>query len=220
MFLRLIGVDEAAASYSTLLYGLMVLFGAAFCWTAYVGYRGLELLSIVAVPMMTILLVVSLWIAVRDAGGSAGLQAIEPPASLGLGTAITIVFGTFVSGGTQATNWTRFARTGNAAAVGALAAFFVGNGLMVVTGAFGALVYQQPDVVDVLVIQGLLVFGIVMLFLNIWTTQDNTIYNFSVVGCNSLRTRNRRLVTIAGAAIGTCWRSCGSTSTWCRSCSC
>ena len=41
------------------------------------------------------------------------------------------------------------------------------------------------------------------LFLNIWTTQDNTIYNFSVVGCNSLRTRNRRLVTIVGAAIGT-----------------
>jgi cytosine permease len=203
VFLRLIGVDDGAPGYSTWLYGLIVLFGAAFCWTAYVGYRGLELLSLFAVPLMTLLLVVSLWIAVQDAGGIAGLLAIEPTASLGVGTAITIVFGTFVSGGTQATNWTRFARTGAAAVLGALAAFFLGNGLMVVTGAFGALVYQQSDVVEVMVIQGLLVFGILMLFLNIWTTQDNTIYNFSVVGCNSLRTRNRRLVTIVGAAIGT-----------------
>jgi cytosine permease len=30
--------------------GLMVLFGLMFCATAYVGYRGLEFLSYIAVP--------------------------------------------------------------------------------------------------------------------------------------------------------------------------
>ena len=39
--------------------------------------------------------------------------------------------------------------------------------------------------------------------MNIWTTQDNTIYNFAVAGCNLLRTDKRRTVTVAGAAIGT-----------------
>ena len=203
VFLRLSGLEESAAMHDPLLYALMVVFGGAFCWTAYIGYRGLEVLSIVAVPLMTILLLVSLTTAFADAGGWQGLGEIDPSTTMSIGTAITIVFGTFVSGGTQATNWTRFAAS-DAHAVGAsLAAFFVGNGLMILTGAIGALVYQQPDVVDVLVLQGLLVLGVAMLFLNIWTTQDNTIYNFSAVGCNALRTSNRRLVTLGGAAIGT-----------------
>ncbi len=201
VLLRLIGVDPEANA--TLAYALMIVFGMAFCWTAYIGYRGLELLSIVSVPLMVLLLAVSLWIAAGDAGGWAGLAGIEPVATLGIGTAITIVFGTFVSGGTQATNWTRFARTPAHAVWGALAAFFVGNGLMIVTGAIGALVYQQADVVDILVVQGLTFLGIVMLFLNLWTTQDNTIYNFSAVGCTALATDRRRTVTIAGAVIGT-----------------
>ncbi|MDB6182537.1 cytosine permease [Paracoccus fistulariae] len=201
VLLRLIGFDpEANAALTTI---LILFFGMAFCWTAYIGYRGLEILSRISVPLMVLLLAVSLWIAIGDAGGIAGLSAIAPTAAMGIGTAITIVFGTFVSGGTQATNWTRFARRPSHAVWGALAAFFIGNGLMIATGAIGALVYQQPDVVDILAAQGLTFLGIIMLVLNLWTTQDNTIYNFSAVGCAALETDRRRQVTLIGAVIGT-----------------
>src|SRR5690606_5773341 len=44
---------------------LMVLFGFGFCLTAFVGYKGLDLLSRIAVPAMLVLLVASLWIATR-----------------------------------------------------------------------------------------------------------------------------------------------------------
>jgi cytosine permease len=182
---------------------LMIVFGFAFCWTAYVGYRGLERLSIVSVPLMMVLILWSFGIGTRDIGGLAGLLAIEPVESMTLGAAITIVFGTFVSGGTQATNWTRFAKSAKVAVLASLIAFFIGNGLMVFAGAYGAIIYQQPDIVDVLAMQGLLLAGILMLFFNIWTTQDNTVYNFSVAGCNMLRTEKRKSLTIIGAAIGT-----------------
>lgn len=201
VLLRLTGFD--AESRPGLVYALIVLFGLAFCWTAYIGYRGLEVLSVVSVPLMVLLLALSLWIALGDAGGWAGLAALQPTGALGIGTAITMVFGTFVSGGTQATNWTRFAATPRQAIWASLVAFFIGNGLMISTGAIGALVYQQPDIVDVLVVQGLTVMGILMLFLNLWTTQDNTIYNFSAVGCTGFATERRKLVTIIGAVIGT-----------------
>ena len=108
-----------------------------------------------------------------------------------------------MSGGTQATNWTRFAATPGQAIWASLVAFFIGNGLMIGTGALGALVYQQPDIVDVLVMQGLTVLGILMLFLNLWTTQDNTIYNVAAVVCTGFGTDRRKLVTIIGAVIGT-----------------
>ncbi|SFP37088.1 cytosine permease [Ectopseudomonas composti] len=182
---------------------LMVLFGFGFCLTAFVGYKGLDLLSRVAVPAMLVLLVASLWIATRDIGGLAGLLAVEPKESMSLSVAITLVFGTFVSGATQATNWTRFAKSGRVAVLASLFGFFIGNGLMIVAGAYGAIVYQQPDVVEVLVLQGLSMAAVVMLFLNLWTTQDNTIYNFAAAGCNLLRTGKRKTVTLAGAAIGT-----------------
>lgn len=182
---------------------LMIFFGFAFCWTAYIGYRGLERLSQVAVPAMVILIVWSFAIATRDVGGLAGLEKIVPTQSMTIGAAITIVFGTFVSGGTQATNWTRFSKSAGVAVWASLLAFFVGNGLMIFAGAYGAYVYQEPDIVMVLAKQGLLLAGIVMLFLNIWTTQDNTIYNFSVAGCNMFRSEKRRWFTLGGAAIGT-----------------
>ncbi|SUD41005.1 cytosine permease [Ectopseudomonas mendocina] len=182
---------------------LMVLFGFGFCLTAFIGYKGLDMLSRVAVPAMLVLLVVSLWIATRDIGGLSGLLAVEPKESMSLSVAITLVFGTFVSGATQATNWTRFAMSGRVAVLASLFGFFIGNGLMIVAGAYGAIVYQQPDVVEVLVLQGLSMAAVVMLFLNLWTTQDNTIYNFAAAGCNLLRTGKRKTVTLVGAGIGT-----------------
>lgn len=182
---------------------LMIFFGIAFCWTAYVGYRGLEILSKVAVPAMTILIIWSFIIASRDIGGYKGLLDVVPKESMTVGAALTIVFGTFVSGGTQATNWTRFAKSAKIAVFASLIAFFIGNGLMIFAGAYGAIVYQEADIVNVLAMQGLLLVGIIMLFLNIWTTQDNTVYNFSVAGCNLIRSKNRKRMTLIGAIIGT-----------------
>jgi cytosine permease len=182
---------------------LMIIFGFGFCITAFIGYRGLELLSRFAVPAMIILVAVSMGIATSDAGGLSGLMSITPTSTMTISAAITLVFGTFVSGGTQATNWTRFAKSGKTAVIATLLAFFLGNGLMTLIGAFGALVYQQADIVDIMVAQGLATLGILMLFLNLWTTQDNTVYNFAVAGCNLVRTKRRKTVTIVGAAIGT-----------------
>lgn len=182
---------------------LMILFGFAFCVTAMIGYRGLDWLSRVAVPAMMLFILVSLYTGMIDVGGVAGLVNTTPSESMSFAAAITVVIGTFISGGTQATNWSRFARTPRIAVLATLAAFFVGNGLMVLTGALGALIYQQADIVDVMLAQGFVVLAVLMLFLNIWTTQDNTIYNFAVAGCNLLRTDKRRLVTVGGAAIGT-----------------
>lgn len=191
------GIPEAYAT------PLMVFFGLAFCLTAMVGYRGLDLLSRFAVPAMLVFILISLYKGLIDVGGFAGLASQTPTTTMNVTAAITIVFGTFVSGGTQATNWSRFARTPKIAVIATLAAFFVGNGLMVLTGALGALIYQQADIVDVMLAQGFVVLAVLMLFLNIWTTQDNTIYNFAVAGCNLLRTDRRRIVTVSGAIVGT-----------------
>ncbi|MES1024054.1 cytosine permease [Gloeocapsa sp. BRSZ] len=181
---------------------LMILFFTYFfCSTAYIGYRAMDWLSRIAVPAMLILIVWSLTIATRDIGGFAGLQAIVPQQQLGLGEAITIIVGTFVSGGTQATNWSRFAKDGHTAFWSTLAAFFLANGLLLFSGAFCALVYGNEDIVQVMAQQGLLFWGLILLFLNMWTTQDNTIYAFSVAGAHMFRTNKRTAFVLGGATV-------------------
>lgn len=182
---------------------LMILFGLGFCISASIGYRAMDILSKISVPAMLAFIALCLYQGLMDVGGMRELFAIEPTSAMSASAAITVVIGTFISGGTQATNWSRFSKTGKIAVISTLSAFFIGNGLMVFIGAFGALIYQQSDIVDVLVSQGFMLVALLMLFANIWTTQDNTIYNFAAAGCNLFRTEKRRTVTVTGAIIGT-----------------
>lgn len=182
---------------------LMIVFGMGFCISASIGYRAMELLSKVSVPLMLIFIATCFYKGFVDIGGVGKLLEIEPSHTMSFSAAVTVVIGTFISGGTQATNWSRFSKTGKVAIIATLAAFFIGNGLMVFVGAFGSMIYQHADIVDVLVAQGFVLLAVLMLFANIWTTQDNTIYNFAAAGCNLFRTEKRRTITIVGAAIGT-----------------
>ncbi|MFH0735384.1 MAG: cytosine permease [bacterium] len=181
----------------------MIFFGGLFCITAFIGYNGLKMLSYIAVPLMFVLIIISIIVSFKSAGKLGGILNIIPDKSMDYGMGLTLVFGTFVSGGTQSTNWTRFAASSKSAVFSSLLAFFIGNGLMIFIGAVGALVYNEAEISEVLKLQGLLSFGIIMLFFNIWTTQDNTIYNFSVAGCNFFRSTKRKIITLIGALIGT-----------------
>ncbi|MFR0717724.1 cytosine permease [Pseudomonas putida] len=181
---------------------LMVLFGLGFSLTAIIGFKGLDLLSRVSVPLMFVLLVISMIIATQHVGGLQQLAALVPHEAMSFSAAVTMVFGTFASGATQATNWTRLARSGRIAVIASIVAFLLGNGLMVVAGAWCAMVYQQADIVEVMILQGLSFAAVIMLCLNLWTIQGPTIYNVSAAACHLLRSERRRTMTLAAAGVG------------------
>ena len=181
---------------------LMIVFGFGFSLTAIVGYKGLDILSRISVPLMFILLIISMYIATRDIGGLKGLAAVIPHEAMTFSAAVTMVFGTFASGATQATNWTRLSRTGRVAIIASVVSFLVGNGLMVVAGAWCAIVYQQADIVEVMILQGLSFAAVVMLCLNLWTIQGPTIYNVAAASCHLLRSERRRTMTVVAAGVG------------------
>ncbi len=193
LLITLAGVPES-------LNGLLILFFTyACCSTAYFGYKAMDWLSRIAVPAMVILMTWSLAIASSDVGGFGGLQSAELGDPLPVGAAITLIVGTFVSGGTQATNWSRFAKSGKVGFLATLIAFFLGNGFLIFSGAFAAKVYGEPDIVKVMAQQGLLFWGLILFVLNMWTTQDNTIYAFSIAASNMFRTNKRTLFVLGGA---------------------
>lgn len=124
---------------------LIILATYGFCVTAYMGYTAMDWLSRLAVPAMLVLIAVSLFLGVRDAGN---LFALQPTQQLPFGSALAIAIGTFISGGTQATNWSRFADSGKNAIWSTLLAFTFINGLLIFTGAFCTLVYGTEDLIQ------------------------------------------------------------------------
>ncbi len=184
---------------SGLFYVLLVFFfNYAFCATAYIGYRAIDWLSRLAVPAMLILVALSMALAVRDFDSAA---LAEPSGAMSVGAALAVVIGTFISGGTQSTNWSRFADSGRNAVISTLSAFTIVNGILVFAGAFCSLVYGSEDLVAAMGTQGILAGGVLLLILNVWTTQDNTIYSFSVAGANMFRTRKRHAFVLGGATL-------------------
>ncbi|MDV3352141.1 cytosine permease [Leptothoe sp. LEGE 181152] len=193
VLLELLGVPNQGFLYMV----LVLFFNYAFCATAYVGYRAIDWLSRLAVPAMLILVAISLFLAFRDFNGTLP----EPTGEINMGAALAIVIGTFISGGTQSTNWSRFADSGKSAIISTLSAFMVVNGILVFAGAFCTLVYGSEDLIKAMATQGILAGGVILLILNVWTTQDNTIYAFSVAGANMFRTRKRHGFVLGGATL-------------------
>ena len=182
---------------------LMVAGGALMGVTAYYGYKGMYALSVVSVPLMLVLAGWVTWRSLEEVGGWAGLTAIEPTTTMPLATAITIVVGTFASGGTQVPNWTRFSRTPLSGFWACVVAFLVGELLMLGFGAIGALSFGEGDFVLVLYQLGLVGWGLVFLVANLWTTNDNTAYNFGVAGAEIANSRSKKPFVIGGVIIGT-----------------
>ena len=120
---------------------------------------------------------------------------------MGFGAALAVVIGTFISGGTQSTNWSRFADSGKNAVWSTLLAFLFINGSLVFVGAFCTLVYGSEDLIQAMATQGILAAGLILLILNVWTTQDNTIYAFSIAASNMFRTKKRTLFVLGGATL-------------------
>ena len=187
----------------TALWVLIVVGGAVMGATAYFGYRGMELLSAVSVPLLLILAGWVTWRSLTEIGAAGGLGAIVGTGEMTVAVAVTAIVGTFVSGGTQAPNWTRFART-PAQGLGASAiAFFIGELLMIFFGGIGALAFGIGDFVEVLFALNLIGWGLVFLVANLWTTNDNTAYNFGVAGAELFNANTKKPFVIGGVIIGT-----------------
>jgi cytosine permease len=160
-------------------------------------------LSVVSVPLLLVLAGWVTWRSLDEVGGWSGLTAIEPTDTMPLAAAVTIIVGTFASGGTQAPNWTRFAKTPTSGFWACIVAFLVGELLMLGFGAIGALAFGEGDFVLVLYQLGLVGWGLVFLVANLWTTNDNTAYNFGVAGAEIANSRSKKPFVIGGVILGT-----------------
>ena len=110
--------------------------------------------------------------------------------------------GSFISGGSCTPDFVRFSKNAKIAVITTIIAFFLGNSLMFFFGAVGTMTYQVNDISEVLFKQGLLLFAIIALGLNIWTTNDNAIYT-SGLGFSNITGIPKRITVLFNGIVGT-----------------
>lgn len=182
---------------------LIALFGILMTLTVAIeGIKALLWLSIIAVPAIAILGGYSVWKAVSDVGGIAPLMAISPTAPMSFSTALSIVVGSFISAGTLTADFVRFGQQGKSVFFMVILTFLFGNSLMFIFGAAGAAAVGQADISDVMIAQGLLIPAIIVLGLNIWTTNDNALYA-SGLGMANITGLPSKWMSIINGILGT-----------------
>ena len=177
---------------------LVIVSGIVMTASAFYGMKALAILSFIAVPAIAIIGSISVGIAIEDVGGMAQLFSYQPEASLGLAAALTICVGSFASAGTLTPDFVRFAKTKKSAVIITLIAFFIGNSVMFLFGAVGAISTGFGDISEVMFVQGLIVPAIIVLGLNIWTTNDNALYASGLGFSNITKMKKNKMIVFNG----------------------
>ena len=193
---------------------LVVIAGIAMTASAYFGIKSLTIVSYIAVPLIAVLGTVAMILAVVRGDGTLVDQFAKSSGTLTVIGGAGLVVGSFVSGGTATPNFTRFAKNGKVDAITTVVAFFLGNSLMFFFGGVSSVYVGGNDIFEVMLNLGLFYMAVLVLGLNIWTTNDNALYSAGLGLANIFGQKKKPMVLISGvigtvAAIWLYWNFCG-----------
>ena len=193
---------------------LVVIAGIAMTASAYFGIKSLTIVSYIAVPLIAVLGTVAMILAVVRGDGTLVDQFAKSSGTLTVIGGAGLVVGSFVSGGTATPNFTRFAKNVKVGAITTVVAFFLGNSLMFFFGGVSSVYVGGNDIFEVMLNLGLFYMAVLVLGLNIWTTNDNALYSAGLGLANIFGQKKKPMVLISGvigtvAAIWLYWNFCG-----------
>ena len=184
-------------------YVMVGIAGVLMTASAYFGIRSLTIISYIAVPLVAILGTAAMIVAVKRGDSTLMEQfAKVNDGSLGIIAGAGLVVGSFVSGGTATPNFARFSKSGKIGCIVTIIAFFLGNSLMFFFGAVSSIYAGGNDIFEVMLNLNMFYMAILVLGLNIWTTNDNALYS-SGLGLSNIFGYPKRAMVLTAGVIGT-----------------
>ncbi len=184
------------------MWALVIIAGICMTASAYFGIESLTIVSYIAVPLVAILGTVAMIMAVNQGDGTIIDQFAASSGSLTVIGGAGLVVGSFVSGGTATPNFSRFAKSAKSGVITTVVAFFIGNSLMFFFGAVSSIFVGGNDIFEVMIRLNLFYLAVLVLGLNIWTTNDNALYSVGL-GLANIFHRNKKSMVLISGIIGT-----------------
>ena len=140
------------------------------------GFKGLDRLSKVAVPIMLLLLASLIYSAVSSFG-----IPTDVVGDMSLASGISAGIGGFIVSVAMFPDICRYARTPKDAVVAATLSYGIGVPAVLLLAAIPVVLSQEPDFLQVMLMIGLGMSGLVLLLLATWTTNAFNLYSTSLV---------------------------------------
>ncbi|HEY8350968.1 MAG TPA: cytosine permease, partial [Sphingomonadales bacterium] len=146
--------------------------------TTIYGFRGLQRLADLAVPVLLLALVAVAWRSALGLDAATLWTAPDDPASLGIG--ISAVIGGLAVGITIFPDLARFARSPRHAQGAAIASYGVGVPVVLLLAAIPSIVTGERDLIMIMTGLGLGIPALVFMVFTAWTTNSGNLYSSSL----------------------------------------
>ena len=179
--------------------------GMLMLLTAYFGYKGLDLLSKIAVPLIAITATIGTVVAVNSVGGFSSTMAIIPEGTTTISAGIVMVVGSFAAGASAQADITRYSRDAKAAWISTIFGCIIANTFIILAGYISTLATGIGDLPKAMLQLGLGFPALLVLILAQWTTNDNNLYTASLGLSNIFNVKKSKItltIGILGSILG------------------
>ena len=179
--------------------------GVLMVVTTIYGFRAIDRLSRIAVPLLAALLLYGVW-AVSDGASIAELSGVagRPHERLtSISAGISIVIGSFFVGVTLVPDLSRFARGRRDAITGAFLSYGIGFPVILLLSGLPVLVSAGPDLITSMTSLGLGIPALIVMVFATWTTNINNLYSASLSIARTMPKVRDWVITLVSGVIGT-----------------
>lgn len=182
---------------------LIVIGGILMTTTAFIGFKAIEKLSLIAVPLLALLLIGSL---IRVMNGHSLSEVAAAPLTaepLSIGVSISLIIGSLAVGAIIGPDIARYAKSPRDAVISSFVGFFGGFSIVLLIAAMLAKATSQVDIVSIMLGLGWGTGAMLILILAQWTTNDNNLYSSALGFSVIFRKTPKYILTIFAGLIGT-----------------
>jgi len=182
---------------------LVVIGGILMTTTAFIGYKAIEKLSLLAVPLLGLLLIGSLWKVLSNRSWREILDAPLPGDSMSIGLAVSLIIGSLAIGAIIGPDIARYAKSTKDAVISSYVGFFVGFSVILIISSLLAKATAKVDIVEIMLGVGWGTGAMLVLILAQWTTNDNNLYSSALGFSVIFKKTPKYILTITAGVIGT-----------------
>lgn len=183
----------------------IILWGIIMFSTAAIGFNGLKILNIIAVPLMMAVTVVGLYIVMSGDGMSKIADFVPTDPSMTMGVGINMVIGGFIVGGVLSADYTRYQKTRADVFKSSFLGILPLGVILLWAGAVFAVVAGTEDLTQIFIGLGIPVLGLLSLILSTWPANSANVYSAGLDTLKIFRCKDdkRALVTVLCGVLGT-----------------
>ncbi len=176
--------------------------GAAMTITTIYGFRAINLLSTVLVPVMMVVtaLLISNALDVRSFSDT---LALTQASAISFGDAISSVVGGVIIGAVILPDITRFIRNWRGAIYTALLSYFVVQSIVMIAGGLAAAAFESVDLLDVMILMGMGWAAFAVIIAGSWVLNSLNLYSTTLSVEATVSGIDNRLLIVALGALGT-----------------